>query len=283
MLLLSGSTVQGNIPRTSKLHHEGSDMTSIITFAANKGGVGKTTISATIAHTLALSGQRVLAVDLDPQGNMTSALGGPDDLPGFADVIRGESQLIDVIVTTEPGVDLLAPGRGLVAAGQALVTEPGGERVLRRALATMPEPYEVIVIDTPPDLGRLTLNGVAAATHVVAIINPARWAAEGGVTISALCQQVRDLELGSPVFLGAIVNKVPGGKRLVRDAVMGSLESTDITLFETRIPERSSLEQAEFISAPITHVDPGGREAKLFKALADELNKKIAASTEAES
>ena len=258
-------------------------MTNIITFAANKGGVGKTTISATIAHTLVVSGQRVLAIDLDPQGNMTSALGGPDDQPGFAEVIRGEKQLPDVIIDTESGVDLLSPGRGLVSAGQALVTEPGGERVLRRALATLPQPYDSIVIDTPPDLGRLTLNGIAAATHVVAIINPARWAAEGGVTISALCRQVRDLELGNPDFLGAIVNKVPGGKRLVRDAVMDSLEGTDITLFETRIPERSSLEQAEFISQPISFVDPGGREAQLFKELAAELLERIAASSEAGS
>ena len=86
-----------------------------------------------------------------------------------------------------------------------MVTQAGGERVLRRALATLPPYYDVIVIDTPPDLGRLTLNGVAASSHVIAVINPARWAAEGGATIAALCRQVRDLELGDPEFLGAII------------------------------------------------------------------------------
>lgn len=250
----------------------------VIAFAANKGGVGKTTLSATTAHAFVLAGQKVLAIDLDPQGNLSSALGADGSNPGFAQVASGTHSLADVIGPTECGVDLVTPGPDLGAVGQALVTQPGGERVLRRALHAVPGGYDVIILDTPPDLGRLTLNGVAAASHVIAVVNPARWAAEGGVTISALCTQVRDLELGDPTFLGAVINKVPSGKRLVRDMVLESLDEAQVPLFETRIPQRTALEQAEFVAAPVTFVDPKGKEAKVFRALIREIAQRISTS-----
>ncbi len=248
----------------------------VVAFAANKGGVGKTTISATTAHAFVLEGLTVLAIDMDPQGNLTSALGADAMGEGFADLIHSNRTLADVITPTECGVDLVPPGRELSAVGQALITQPGGERVLARALAALDADYDVIIIDTPPDLGRLTLNGVAAASHVIAVINPARWAAEGGATINALVNQVNTLELGTPLFLGAIVNKVPSGKRLVRDMVMESLEGTEFPLLDTRIPQRTSLEQAEFVAAPVSFIEPKGKEAKLFRALAKEITQRMA-------
>ncbi len=247
----------------------------VVAFAANKGGVGKTTISATTAHAFVLEGLTVLAIDMDPQGNLTSALGADAMGEGFADLIHSNRTLADVITPTECGVDLVPPGRELYAVGQALITQPGGERVLARALAALDADYDVIIIDTPPDLGRLTLNGVAAASHVIAVINPARWAAEGGATINALVNQVNTLELGTPIFLGAIVNKVPSGKRLVRDMVMESLEGTEFPLLDTRIPQRTSLEQAEFVAAPVSFIEPNGKEAKLFRALAKEITQRM--------
>jgi len=250
----------------------------VIAFAANKGGVGKTTLSATSAHSFVLAGQKVLAIDLDPQGNLTSALGAEFYSPGFAQVAAGTHSLADVIAGTECGVDLVPPGEGLGAIGQALVTQPGGEGVLRRALAQMGDDYDVIILDTPPDLGRLTLNGVAASTHVIAVVNPARWAAEGGATINALVAQVNELELGSPQFLGAVINKVPSGKRLVRDVVLESLDEAGLPLFETRIPQRTALEQAEFVAAPVTFVDPKGKEAKVFRALIREISERLTTS-----
>ncbi len=242
----------------------------VIVFAANKGGVGKTTISATTSHAFVLEGLRVLAIDMDPQGNLTSALGA-DEGEGFSEVVTVGRKLTDVVTPTECGVDLIRPGEGLSAVGQGLTTQPGGERVLARALAAMGDDYDVVIVDTPPDLGRLTLNAVSAASHVIAVINPARWAAEGGATISGLVDQVNALELGSPIFLGAVVNKIPSGKRLVRDAVMESLQETDFTLLDTRIPQRTTLEQAEFVAAPVSFIEPKGKEAKLFRALAKEI------------
>ena len=247
----------------------------VVAFAANKGGVGKTTISATTAHAFVLEGLNVLAIDMDPQGNLTSALGADAMGEGFADLVHSNRTLTDVITPTECGVDLVPPGRELSAVGQALTTQPGGERVLARALAALEADYDVIIIDTPPDLGRLTLNGISAASHVIAVINPARWAAEGGATISALVDQVNSLELGTPIFLGAIVNKIPSGKRLVRDMVMESLEDTDFPLLDTRIPQRTSLEQAEFVAAPVSFIEPKGKEAKLFRALAKEITQRM--------
>jgi chromosome partitioning protein len=247
----------------------------VIAFAANKGGVGKTTLCATIAHTFVLEGRTVLAVDLDPQGNLTSALGVAGNPAGFADIAHDDVDLGDVVVHTECGVDLIPPGPHLSSVGQALITQAGGERVLRRALSAGATRYDVIVLDTPPDLGRLTLNGVAAATHVIAVVNPARWAAEGGATIAALCKQVRDLELGDPQFLGAVINKVPGGKRLVRDIVLESLGDADIELFATQVPMRTALEQAEFIAQPVSYIDPTGKEAKVFRQLTDEITRRI--------
>ncbi len=110
---------------------------------------------------------------------------------------------------------------------------------------------------------------------MIAVINPARWAAEGGATINALVNQVNTLELGRPIFLGAVVNKVPSGKRLVRDMVMESLEGTELPLLDTRIPQRTSLEQAEFVAAPVSFIEPKGKEAKLFRALAKEITQRM--------
>ena len=259
-------------------HHRGMTTSPVIAFAANKGGVGKTTLSATSAHAFVLAGQKVLAIDLDPQGNLSSALGSGTFTPGFAQIASGTHALTEVITATECGVDLVPPGEGLSAVGQALITQPGGEGVLRRALAQLADDYDVIVIDTPPDLGRLTLNGVAASTHTIAVVNPARWAAEGGATIAALVAQVNELELGSPQFLGAVINKIPSGKRLVRDMVLDSLEDAGIPLFDTRIPQRTALEQAEFVAAPVTFVDPKGKEAKVFAALIREIAQRLSTS-----
>ncbi|MCE1195529.1 AAA family ATPase, partial [bacterium] len=143
-------------------------MARIIVFVNQKGGVGKTTSAINIGAALALLGKRTLLVDFDPQGNMTSGVGGPSGVPGVYQVISGLRQLKDVIVPTKVQNLYIAPSSiDLSGATVELVEKEDRNEYLKRALATVADSYDFILVDCPPSLGILTLNGLNAATEVV--------------------------------------------------------------------------------------------------------------------
>ncbi len=147
-------------------------VTRVLAVANQKGGVAKTTTVASLGAALAEEGQRVLLVDLDPQGCLTFSLGqDPDKLPvSVHEVLLGDVEPDAALVSTAEGMTLLPANIDLAGAEAMLLMRAGREYALKRALtklATSADPFDVVIIDCPPSLGVLTLNGLTAADDVV--------------------------------------------------------------------------------------------------------------------
>ncbi|WP_422749797.1 ParA family protein [Mycobacterium sp. WMMD1722] len=144
-------------------------VTRVLAVANQKGGVAKTTTVASLGAAMAEQGKRVLLVDLDPQGSLTFSLGhDPDKLPvSVHEVLLGDVEPDTALVETPEGMTLLPANIDLAGAEAMLLMRAGREHALKRALAKLADRFDVVIIDCPPSLGVLTLNGLTAADEVI--------------------------------------------------------------------------------------------------------------------
>jgi chromosome partitioning protein len=163
----------------------------IIAIANQKGGVGKTTTAVNLSVALHLQGQRVLLVDMDYQANCSSSFGLAQQQPGIADVLVGECPIAEAIYTTEEGIDLLPSSFRMAALDEALRDEPGKEMLLRVALAEVEDRYDFVLIDCPPSLTTATITALVAATHVLIVVEPESWSAEGIAMLERAVKKVQ--------------------------------------------------------------------------------------------
>jgi chromosome partitioning protein len=156
--------------------------TRIFTVANQKGGVGKTTTTVNIAAALSMGGLRVLVIDLDPQGNASTALGVPHrDNAGIYEVLMGSHEISTVVqkVAGFPSLDCISSNTSLANAEINLVSMVARELQLKEALETISVNYDYIFIDCPPSLGLLTVNAFAAAKELLIPIQAEYYALEG--------------------------------------------------------------------------------------------------------
>ena len=146
-----------------------------------KGGVGKTTTVANVAAALALKGQRILVIDLDPQAHLTIHLGADSnpDVPGIYEVLTGSADIASAAIPVRENLQVLAASINLVGAESELVDEVGRETILHNALERVRGQYEYVMIDCPPSLGLLTLNALSAVTEVLIPVQPHFLALQG--------------------------------------------------------------------------------------------------------
>lgn len=145
-------------------------MSKIIAVTNQKGGVGKTTTSCALAGVLVQKGQRVLAIDLDPQGNLSFSLGAKDDGITMHDVLTGEVSIREAIITTK-NCDVI-PSNILLSGSELELTAVGREYILREILAEVKDDYDFIILDTPPALSILTINAYTAADDLIIPMTP---------------------------------------------------------------------------------------------------------------
>ena len=201
--------------------------TRIFALANQKGGVGKSTCTYCLALALAELGRRVLVIDLDPQGNVSTALARDtlaDDQATVADVLNPDPRsktgkathtLTEIIVDTVADNVDLAPGRiELSVAESNLQNVIGREHRLAEALVDVAGRYDVILIDCPPSLGQLTLNGLTAATDVLVVTEPEQWSADGISKLRDTIDRVRTYYNPQLAYAGVIINRFRKGIKL---------------------------------------------------------------------
>ena len=246
----------------------------VLIFSNQKGGVGKTTLTREIGVTLAESGKRMLLVDCDPQGNLTKSLVDGSDSGGLYEALEGRGE----IRITELGehLSLLAGDFRLSLLEKSLIGEIDGYGRLRELLADPRlSSYDLVFLDTPPSLGVLTVNALAAASDLVIPMNPSLYSMQGTNDLLRTVSKVRSSLNPSLSLLGVIVNAfdgVPVISRQIRAEIEASFGDK---VFATVLSKSIRLEEAIASRRGVIHQSGARRVADEVRALAAELLERL--------
>lgn len=247
-------------------------MAKIIAIANQKGGVGKTTTSVNLTAILADMGQRVLAVDLDPQGNTTSGLGMTVEDRSVYEAVMGRIGLREAVQHTEiPGLDLVGADIRLAGAELELVSVDKREYRLKTALAAVQKDYDFIFIDCPPSLSLLTLNALTAADRVLVPIQCEYYALEGVSSLMNTISRVKKTFNPRIDLEGVVLTMLDGRTNLGLQVVAEVKKHFKKKTFATTIPRSIRLGEAPSHGEPIHVYDPRSAGAVAYRALAAEL------------
>src|SRR5919197_2401097 len=243
----------------------------VIAFANQKGGVAKTTTTLNLGVALAEQGAKVLAIDLDPQGNLTMSQGwNPDEIDrSMFDVLVHKLPITEIVRTHE--IDVAVSSIDLAGAELALSSMIGRERALEKALLPVREEYDWILIDTPPSLGLLTINAFVAATGVIVPVQCEYLSLRGLVQLENTLAMVRE-NLNPNVRVEGIVPTMYDGRTLhAREAIEILEEHFGDLVYETRIRKTVRYAEAPVKGSSVLRYDPSGPAAQAYRDLAKEV------------
>ena len=249
-------------------------MGRVIAVANQKGGVGKTTTAINLSACLAEKGQKVLAIDMDPQGNMTSGLGIDKDEveKNIYDLMIGQVGVEEVLQKEAiENLDVIPTSIDLSAAEIELIGVDDKEFIIRNAVAPIKDNYDYIIIDCPPSLSMLTINAMTTADSVLVPIQCEYYALEG------LSQLIHTVELVkerlNPILEieGVVFTMYDARTNLSLQVVENVKENLQQNIYKTIIPRNIRLAEAPSYGMPINLYDPKSTGASAYQRLADEV------------
>ncbi len=244
-------------------------MAETIAVLSQKGGTGKTTTVRTLTDVLRRCGLRVLAVDLDPQGNLSDYFDvDPEAEPTIADVLSGRAELADAIRD-----DVVPANLPLAEAELALAGKMGRELALKRALDDVKPRNDVILIDCPPALGLLTVNGLVAADHTLISAEAQHFALQGVVQVLDMVEVARDLHNEHLNWLGVVLNIADMRTVHSRETYAALTQEYGDKVFDTTI--RASIAYAESAERGVSILDYRPDLGADYLALADEVLERL--------
>ena len=248
-------------------------MAKILAITNQKGGVGKTTTAVNLSACLAALQQRVLMIDLDPQGNATTGCGITKRvaLPTVYQILIGRSTLSEARIATEFGFDVLPANRELAGAEVELIEIGGREFRLREALSGIHDEYDFILMDCPPALNMLTVNGLAAAEAVIIPMQCEYYALEGLTDLVATLKKVR-AHLNPLLDIEGLLRTMFDPRLTLTQQVSAQLEEHfGDKVYRTIIPRNVRLAEAPSYGKPVIAFDAASKGAQSYLSLAKEM------------
>jgi len=244
----------------------------ILALTNQKGGVGKTTTAVNLGACLAEGGARVLLVDLDPQGNATTGVGidRGSVKAGTYELLGGSGGAEAILATDVAGLDVLPSTIDLAGAEVELVSAFSRETKLRQGLAGLRGEYDFVLIDSPPSLGLLTINALAACDEVVVPIQCEYYALEGLGQLIRTLDLVRDGLNPSLRVGGVVLTMFDARTKLAEQVVAEVRRHFGDAVFRSIIPRSVRLSEAPGFGKPIIRYDPSSRAATSYRELAAE-------------
>jgi chromosome partitioning protein len=251
-------------------------MTRIIAIVNQKGGVGKSTTAVNLGASLALLGQRVLVVDIDPQGNTTTGV-GIDKRVVVKDVysilLDGASVAEVALPTDVPNLEIVPATLQLAGAEIELVSAMRREERLKAAIDRAAKQYDYVLIDCPPSLGLLTINALTAAREVIIPVQAEFYALEGLSQLTSIVRRIKDALNPDLTILGVLITMFDGRTKLAIEVLDEVHRYFPDRVFATQIPRNIRLSEAPSYGKPAVLFDVKSRGAQAYMSLAKEVSR----------
>ncbi len=253
-------------------------MGKIISFANQKGGVGKTTSCVNIAASLGVLGHKVLLVDLDPQGNTTSGVGVAKKALKLTtrELLTGEAETKDIILETQfQNLSVIPANTSLAGAEFDLFDFDESEQQMKKALSKVKDDYDYILIDCPPSLGMLTINAFTASDGIIVPMQCEFYALEGLSQLMITINRIKRL-YNPDLNVSGILITMYNGRLLLSMQVISELQKHyEDKIFETKVSRNVKLTEAPGFGKPAYYHDKNSKGAKEYIEVAKELCTRI--------